>query len=97
MEGVNQQTTNQIAVHGANTSCVADSSATMSGRLTQTQCANAASQGAGCTVVDPNENSYGAAFASAGGGVYVAELGEDGIRVWFFTVSRQDDGRTADW
>lgn len=87
MEGVNQQSTNQIAVHGANTSCVADPNAQMTGQLTKEQCANAASEGAGCTVVDPNENSYGAAFAGAGGGVYVAELGEEGVKVWFFTVS----------
>jgi hypothetical protein len=43
--------------------------------------------------VDPNENSYGAAFASAGGGVYVTELGEEGVKVWFFTVSRVGDER----
>lgn len=44
----------------------------------------------GCTYKDNNANSYGAGFASGGGGVYVAELATEGIRVWFLTVS----GRT---
>ena len=109
MEGINNQQTNQIALHGANTGlvrvmlgrncvkrlaasadgrCQADPSATMTGQLTQQQCANNASDGAGCTIVDSAQNSYGAGFAAAGGGTYIAELGDDGVRIWFFTVSR---------
>jgi len=58
----------------------------MSGNVTQAQCANSASAGAGCTIVDPAANSYGADFAAAGGGVYITELGDDGVKIWFYTV-----------
>jgi hypothetical protein len=89
-EGVNQVTQNQIALHAANTSCQADSSATFSGNLTEAQCAYDYGDDTGCTVIDDtSDSSYGEAFATAGGGVYVAELGDEGIKVWFFTVSRR--------
>jgi len=58
----------------------------MTGNVTQTQCANSASSGAGCTIVDSAADSYGSGFAAAGGGVYVTELSEDGVKIWFFTV-----------
>ncbi|KAH9987105.1 concanavalin A-like lectin/glucanase domain-containing protein [Russula vinacea] len=33
----------------------------------------------------PDPNSYGAAFAAAGGGVFVTEFAETGISIWFFS------------
>lgn len=59
----------------------------MSGNLTQSACSKDASSGAGCTIVDSATNSYGAGFAAAGGGVYVCEFGDEGVKIWFFTVS----------
>lgn len=62
----------------------------MSGQLTQQQCANNASDGAGCTIVDSADNSYGAGFAAAGGGTYITELSDEGVKIWFYTVSPLD-------
>lgn len=87
MEGVNQVTTNQIALHSANTSCTADSTSSFTGNLTQAQCSYNYGDNTGCTVVDEDTTSYGEGFATAGGGVFVAELAQGGIKVWFLTVS----------
>lgn len=34
---------------------------------------------------DKNSLSYGEDFNSAGGGVWVSELAEDGVSIWFFS------------
>ena len=68
-------------------SCVATSSGTISGDLTYSNCSIGANSDSGCTTNDTNANSYGAGFASAGGGVYVAEYATTGIKIWFLTVS----------
>jgi hypothetical protein len=67
-------------------SCTATPIGATTGNLTATNCAGGAGN-AGCTYKDNNAASFGAGFAAAGGGVYVAELATDGIRVWFLTVS----------
>jgi hypothetical protein len=86
LEGVNQQVGNQVAVHAAG-QCTATPGGTTSGSLTQSNCQVGVNGDSGCIFKDNNTNSYGEAFATAGGGVYVAELATEGIRVWFFTVS----------
>jgi hypothetical protein len=58
----------------------------MVGNVTQAQCANSASTGAGCTVIDPAPESYGPEFAAGGGGVFIAELSVVGVKVWFYPV-----------
>lgn len=83
MEGVNDQTSNQIALHSHNDGCYASKTADMTGQLRLDNCSVTSNGGSGCTVGDSNTNSYGEGFAAAGGGVYVAEYAEDGIRVWF--------------
>lgn len=90
IEGINLQPTNMIALHtSGNTSCTIPTTFTpsFSGRVSYPNCDNSQNFGSGCTIYDPNTNSYGQAFAEAGGGVFVAEFAEDGIRVWFMTVS----------
>lgn len=49
----------------------------MSGSVGETNCN--ATNGAGCTVFDNNELSFGEDFNAAGGGVWVTELSEDGV------------------
>ncbi|ODN79371.1 hypothetical protein L202_03375 [Cryptococcus amylolentus CBS 6039] len=99
MEGINNQTTNVIALHTSNTTtCTVDSSSTssFSGTVENNDCNNSLNSGAGCTVKDGDEKSYGAGFAEAGGGVYVGEYAEDGIRVWFITRADVPESLTAD-
>ncbi|RDX50093.1 hypothetical protein OH76DRAFT_1349667 [Lentinus brumalis] len=73
IEAVNLMPANQMAIH-TSTGC------TQSG----TDC----SQGAGCTVGEKAANSYGSAFASAGGGVWATQFDTTGINIWFW--SRKD-------
>lgn len=90
IEGINLQPTNMIALHtSGNTSCTIPTTFTpsFSGRVSYPNCDNSQNFGSGCTVYDLNTNSFGQAFAEAGGGVFVAEFAEDGIRVWFMTRS----------
>ncbi|ORX35900.1 concanavalin A-like lectin/glucanase domain-containing protein [Kockovaella imperatae] len=88
MEGINQQTTNQVALHTAGSGCLASSSSSLSGgTLTYDNCSIGAHYDSGCTTNMTNADTYGSGFAAAGGGVYVAEFATDGIRIWFFTRS----------
>lgn len=59
---------NQMAIHTS-------SGCTQSG----TDC----SQGAGCTVGEKSDGSYGSAFASAGGGVWATQFDTTGIKSVF--------------
>ncbi|RPD78311.1 hypothetical protein L226DRAFT_481036 [Lentinus tigrinus ALCF2SS1-7] len=73
IEAVNLMPANQMAIH------------TLSGC---TQSGTDCSQGAGCTVGEKADNSYGSAFASAGGGVWATQFDTTGINIWFW--SRKD-------
>jgi len=47
--------------------------------------------GAGCIVTNDNPVSFGEAFAKASGGVFVAELAENGVSIWFFERAKVPD------
>ncbi|GAA6036473.1 hypothetical protein JCM8097_003525 [Rhodosporidiobolus ruineniae] len=86
-EGVNLQSTNQMALHtesGCSASASSSSNA-FTGNLTYNNCDHDANENSGCTVVESNPASYGEAFAAAGGGVWATEFGKDGIKIWFFS------------
>ncbi|KAK4055351.1 hypothetical protein OIO90_003189 [Microbotryomycetes sp. JL221] len=87
-EGVNLFTRNQMALHTRSGCTVATSTTSQTGNLTYGNCDANVNSNSGCTVVDPNTNSYGAAFAQAGGGLWATELADTGISIWFF--SRND-------
>ncbi|KAI0755388.1 hypothetical protein C8Q80DRAFT_1117777 [Daedaleopsis nitida] len=61
---------------------------------TGNNCDTAATDNAGCGVKAPSENSYGAAFNSAGGGWYATERTNSFIKIWFW--SRGEDDVPAD-
>lgn len=90
------QQTNQYALHTEGDGCYADSSAQMLGTFGFDNCSIGANYGAGCTVVDKNQNSYGVAFAQAGGGAYIMELTTDFIKIWFKTRSEIPSSMKAD-
>ncbi|GAA5841387.1 hypothetical protein JCM11251_006174 [Rhodosporidiobolus azoricus] len=86
-EGVNLQSTNQMALH-TDSGCMASTSSSsnsFTGNLTYDNCDHDANSNSGCTVVDQNPASYGEAFAAAGGGVWATALSSDGIKIWFFS------------
>ncbi|KZO94279.1 glycoside hydrolase family 16 protein [Calocera viscosa TUFC12733] len=84
LENVNLALTNQMALHTED-GCTVPSSALMTGTLTDDDCGTDATKTQGCTVTDANQDSYGAAFAAAGGGVYATLLADTGVYIWFFS------------
>lgn len=50
-----------------------------SSTVNSTDCSYLANSNEGCVVSDGNTAAYGAAFAAAGGGVFVTEFAESGI------------------
>lgn len=95
-EGVNRQETNQYAVHTSGEGCYADFSVQMLGEPGADNCSIGANYGAGCTIKDRNQNSYGPAFAQAGGGAYIMEFTKEFIKIWFKTRSELPQSMTAD-
>ncbi|KIM25375.1 glycoside hydrolase family 16 protein [Serendipita vermifera MAFF 305830] len=83
-EGVNLQTVNQMALHTVS-GCTQAEGITQTGTTNVRSCDGNSSSGAGCTVVDPSTNSYGAPFAAAGGGMWVTEFATTGVNIWFFS------------
>lgn len=63
----------------------APSSSSLTGNLTYGNCDANVNSNSGCTVVESNPQSYGQPFAAAGGGVWVTQLAESGISIWFFS------------
>ncbi|KAG1751097.1 glycoside hydrolase family 16 protein [Suillus lakei] len=66
-----------------------------------TNCSYAANEDQGCIVTDPSTASYGAGFASSGGGAFVTEMASTGISIWFFSRSQipsslSNNGSTID-
>jgi hypothetical protein len=67
-------TQNQMAIHVANNGCTKASDSQQTGVTNNLNC----TAGSGCTVLEPNTNSVGAAFANAGGGVWAAQFDVSG-------------------
>ncbi|KAE8148020.1 concanavalin A-like lectin/glucanase domain-containing protein [Aspergillus avenaceus] len=88
IEGVNDQSVNQFALHTSD-SCTINNSG-FSGQLLTSNCyVKAAGQAnnAGCGIKDTSAQSYGNGFNSAGGGVYATEWTDQKIDIWFFPRS----------
>ncbi|KAF9893484.1 hypothetical protein FE257_010796 [Aspergillus nanangensis] len=85
IEGVNEQSTNAVALH-TSTGCTINDSG-FSGKLQTSNCDVAAagqSNNAGCGIGSSDTQSYGDGFNQAGGGVYATEWTSAGISVWFW-------------
>ncbi|TFK73182.1 hypothetical protein BDN72DRAFT_835201, partial [Pluteus cervinus] len=85
-EGVNLRTLNQMSLHTL-PGCTQVSPTQTSSLINSTDCSSSSNNNQGCIVTDPSTDSYGAAFAAAGGGVFVTEYAQTGISIWFFTRS----------
>lgn len=78
-EGVNLVTNNQMGLHTLPGCTTPGGTQVNTSQTASTDCSYQANSNEGCKVVDTNTDSYGAAFASAGGGVFVTELAASGI------------------
>lgn len=96
MEGIHNQVANQMALHSEGEGCYASADVTMAGTLGQTNCSVEANFATGCTVADKNDNSYGAGFAAAKGGVFVTEFALAYIKIWFISRANVPATLTAD-
>lgn len=83
IEGVNNNTDNQITLH-TGPSCLMNEAASMVGSLVGKTCTSANGMNAGCAVVQSGGNSFGHGFNEMGGGVFAHLWTEDAIKVWFF-------------
>ncbi|GKZ31215.1 hypothetical protein AbraIFM66950_011470 [Aspergillus brasiliensis] len=86
IEGVNQQSGNDMTLHTSD-GCSVSSSADFTGSMTTSNCyvyASGQSSNAGCGITDPDATSYGTAFNANGGGVFATEWTSDAISIWFF-------------
>lgn len=82
VEGINLMTNNQMALHTFS-GCSATSGTDQTGTAGTSNCNS--TDGAGCTVSENAQNSFGAGFASAGGGVWATQFDVSGIFIWFWT------------
>lgn len=78
-EGVNLSPSSQMGLH-TTAGCTQVSPQQTSTIVNGTNCEG----GAGCIVTNTSPASYGQAFADAQGGMFVAELAESGVSIWFF-------------
>ncbi|KAF8464992.1 glycoside hydrolase family 16 protein [Russula ochroleuca] len=83
-EGVNMVHNSQFSLH-TEPGCTAVNAVQTSTLVNSTDCSFKTNSNEGCVVEDPDPNSYGAAFAAAGGGMFVTEFAETGISIWFFS------------
>ncbi|KAF9254259.1 hypothetical protein L218DRAFT_886668 [Marasmius fiardii PR-910] len=88
IEGINNLPFNQIALHSTN-GCFQAANPGQSGRTITTNC----TLPEGCLVQETKPNSFGAAFAQAGGGVWATQIDVSGIYIWFW--SRPDVPRSV--
>ncbi|KGO66225.1 Concanavalin A-like lectin/glucanase, subgroup [Penicillium italicum] len=85
IEGVNEQTQNQITLH-TNAGCTINNSGFTGTFLTGNCDVQAPGQSAnsGCAIQNDNTQSYGTGFNNVGGGIYATEWTGSAISVWFF-------------
>ncbi|OQE42416.1 hypothetical protein PENCOP_c004G05614 [Penicillium coprophilum] len=85
IEGVNEQSQNQMALHTSNGCTITNNGFT--GTLDTPNCfVNAPNQSpnSGCTIRSENTQSYGTGFNNVGGGIYATEWTGSAISIWFF-------------
>ncbi|KAI8082170.1 concanavalin A-like lectin/glucanase domain-containing protein [Thamnidium elegans] len=91
IEGVNEQTTNSVALHTSSGCTMEGVPRPQLGNVKTPNCdVNAPGQGAneGCAVSSGDTRTYGRGFNENKGGVYATRWTEgQGIQVWFFTRS----------
>ncbi|KAJ5143608.1 Concanavalin A-like lectin/glucanases superfamily [Penicillium bovifimosum] len=104
IEGLNDQTSNQMALHTSD-GCSIDTTG-FTGHLDTSNCyvdADGQPANSGCAIRSDHTESYGTGFNDNGGGVYATEWTSDAINVWFWpsdSVPRDigsDSPSPVDW
>ncbi|KAH0832512.1 endo-1,3(4)-beta-glucanase [Fonsecaea pedrosoi] len=84
MEGANMANYNAATLHTSPNCTIAGDSRTMTGQLSNNNCAYYPGYNVGCGIRDNRPASYGTGFNAIGGGVYAMQWTSDFISVWFF-------------
>jgi hypothetical protein len=87
LEGVNDQTSNKMALHTGPGAVISPEKKGFTGEMFTSNCdVNAPDQAnnVGCLISDTDNATYGEGFNINGGGVYATEWSVDDIRIWFF-------------
>ncbi|KAJ9270158.1 CAZyme family GH16 [Paecilomyces variotii] len=85
IEGVNDQSNNDMTLHTSDGCSITSSGFT--GSLVTSNCyvdASGQSTNSGCQIASSSSQSFGTNFNNAGGGVYATEWTSDAISIWFF-------------
>lgn len=86
LEGVNDQTSNDVTLH-TGPGCSVSNTGSFSGKMTSTTCASSGTDNTGCQIASSDTSTYGSGFNAGKGGVYAMEWTGDGISVYFFPRS----------
>ncbi|KAJ7501949.1 glycoside hydrolase family 16 protein [Mycena galericulata] len=85
VEGINMYTKNQMSLHTTD-GCQQANNTGQVGNTLGSNCLDiAGTNNNGCVTEETKNNSYGAGFASANGGVYAVQLDVTGIYLWFWS------------
>ncbi|KAF7305242.1 GH16 domain-containing protein [Mycena chlorophos] len=85
IEGINLSSANQFSLH-TTPGCTQPTNITQTGKTLVSNCLQNVNLSAyGCTTEETKPNSFGAGFASAGGGVYALQMDVSGIYMWFWS------------
>lgn len=89
IEGVNDDTANQMTLH-TDAGCSVWNAGSFAKPNTTNCDSNAPDQkkNAGCAYMSDDNTSYGAGFNTVGGGVYATEWTDQAISIWFFPRSK---------
>lgn len=96
VEGVNNGVTNQVSIHTSSGCTISPDTTNAIGTLNGgPNCASYETGNSGCGMLDnKSDNSFGAPFNSAGGGVYAMKWDDSGISVYFFSRDEIPDDIT---
>ncbi|TFK92177.1 glycoside hydrolase family 16 protein [Polyporus arcularius HHB13444] len=84
LEEVNLVTNNQMVLH-TTPGCTQAPGVQQLGTTKGTDCSAGVNSRVGCAVTDTRDNSFGAGFNNAGGGVWATQFDASGIFIWFWT------------
>jgi len=87
VEGVNDQSTNQMTLHsGTSNACtIGNNTSQFSGKVLGSNCYSTPTQDAGCGITDTNTTSFGYGFNNGEGGVFVLLWDASaGMSIWHF-------------
>ncbi|TNY22702.1 concanavalin A-like lectin/glucanase domain-containing protein [Rhodotorula diobovata] len=87
LEGVHDDSANQITLHTSDSGCKLTESVDVTGTLVpaNNDCNAKVNGNQGCSYAETAANSYGEGFNRAGGGVFVTSFTTDAIEQWFWS------------